>query len=217
MAWVTFLDACVNGNISILENILSDRRNISCLKPMALKQAVRANQYNVVNFLLNHNIDPNSTDALNISVSYSYIDIIKLLLKYGADINQHSDMVLVRATIYGNYDVIKLLIDANADVNAQNGKPLRNASNSGYIEIVKLLVDNNADVHARNDQALIWACLNDKYEIMNYLISVGNYTLRDDTQLQHLNPKIIQHIDEIRICKQNRIKCCRNMTLKSTG
>jgi ankyrin repeat protein len=85
---------------------------------------------------------------------YEYYDIVKLLLKHGADINNYErDMLLIFSIIHENgpiIKIIKLLLANGADPNIayKNGSyPLHFAAQNGYYEVVKLLLQYGAKVN----------------------------------------------------------------------
>jgi ankyrin repeat protein len=95
-----------------------------------------------------------------------HIEIAKILIKHGADVNGCGDVSNVDELYsyktplhyaceeYNDIEMVKLLIDNGADVNAidaNNDTPLHYAcKNNQNIEMVKLLIDNGANVNALN-------------------------------------------------------------------
>jgi len=79
------------------------------------------------------------------SCIYGQLDIVKMLIEAGANINvkdNGGDTALMRASVHGNEDIIKLLIEAGADVNAKDNDgstSLMWALSFGHIKVVDLL------------------------------------------------------------------------------
>jgi hypothetical protein len=75
-----------------------------------------------------------------------HIDIVKLLLNNGADVNSKGNLVntpLHWAAFNGNIEIVKLLLEKGADFNLKYicvHTPLHFADSEGHIEIVKLLL-----------------------------------------------------------------------------
>jgi ankyrin repeat protein len=82
---------------------------------------------------------------LRIASFYGYINIVKLLIEAGADVNAkdlQGDSALMWASYNSQLDIIKLLIEAGTDVNAKDiygNTTLECAYRNGYKEIVDLL------------------------------------------------------------------------------
>jgi ankyrin repeat protein len=100
--------------------------------------------------LLNKNPAPNL--ALLYASFRGHIEIVKLLLDYGADLSiTHAETgwtPLGFAVSEGHIETVKLLLDYGADpdiADTDSWTPLLNASSEGHVEIVKLLLDNGAD------------------------------------------------------------------------
>ena len=51
-------------------------------------------------------------------------------------------------------EIVRLLLDRGADIQSRNGQPLVNAALKGRLEMVRLLLDRGADIHADNEVAL---------------------------------------------------------------
>ncbi len=111
-----------------------------------------------------------------------YIEYIRLLVKYKANVNQTADDIsaLHYAVLRGHTDAAHLLIKNGADVNQVcDGEytALLRATLAGHISCVQLLVDNNADVNYKNSSgltALISAVACDHIQIIRILISKAN-------------------------------------------
>ncbi|KAG6357003.1 hypothetical protein INS49_014879 [Diaporthe citri] len=133
----------------------------------ALALAIRRRRYDICELLLNGGegwtaADPNytpedSTPPLALAVEMCNLDIVKLLLEKGADI-QKADQTdgwyrapLSTAILYiGTYsktDIIRHLLENKADplVSDEDGwTPLWTAANEGYSEVVRLLLTSGA-------------------------------------------------------------------------
>lgn len=73
--------------------------------------------------------------------------------RYPKYVNRVSDSAPKDATFNNDIDMVKLLIDNGIDVNTNNSKALMFAVKHGHYNMVKLLLKLGADVHARNNKA----------------------------------------------------------------
>ena len=136
----------------------------------ALIAAVKSNNIRCVQLLVDAGADVNalgiaksrddprlcdSYSVISLASEHGYTDIIELLLKRGANVNETNGRRtgLYEASANGHYDTMELLIKAGADVNAecyiyqQNETPLLVAVRYGFFEGVDLLVRSGADVN----------------------------------------------------------------------
>ncbi|KAJ6527979.1 ankyrin repeat-containing domain protein [Mycena vulgaris] len=81
------------------------------------------------------------------------LDIVRLLLESGADVNAEGGKygtALTAASLRGSTDVVQLLLDNGADVNAPGGElgsALQAACSEGATDVVRLLLSYGADVN----------------------------------------------------------------------
>ncbi|MDD5613821.1 MAG: ankyrin repeat domain-containing protein [Candidatus Omnitrophica bacterium] len=137
--------------------------------------------------LLSKGADPNATNmfgmyALGTAASKGNLDMIKILLENGADINSQDDMMgwtpLISAANKGNNEAVKLLIDRGAIIDAADTAgytALIYAATAGYKDTVELLVKSGADINYASGgySPLISALDNGHTETAKVLIENG--------------------------------------------
>ena len=129
---------------------------------------------------------------LIIAAQNGHLNSVKILLGYGADIEDRGTIKigdevvegctpLWGAACSGRLDVVKLLIERNADVDGRtstDSTPLRAAAHKGHLDVVRCLVESGADVNARNDYEstpLMAACYYGHVSVVTYLIDKGAF------------------------------------------
>lgn len=137
-----------------------------------LHWAVQCRNSAMVKLLLGKGADPNNKGGLKASkdgprrgtplglaVSYNNVDIVKLLLKYGAHVNgtDHSSMTPLTWSITKNFPTLtSFLLEQGADVSLRNPilkAPLHIAVALGNETIARLLLNAGALVNARDIKA----------------------------------------------------------------
>jgi ankyrin repeat protein len=93
-------------------------------------------------------------------LNFGNLEIVKVMLDSGADINAVSRNKLSATPLQGaaamqNLELARLLIARGANVNCrgeEGGTPLHEAAGNGQIELVKLLLANGANLNAKDDR-----------------------------------------------------------------
>ena len=120
--------------------------------------------------------------ALMFAAREGHIDIVRLLLDRGANINAINDYertALMWAANTGHTDVVRLLLDRGANINAVDGDgdtALMSASESGHTYTVRLLLDRGANINAINgngDTVLIGAAKIGHADTVRLLLKMG--------------------------------------------
>ena len=129
---------------------------------------------------------------LIIAAHNGHLNSVKILLKYGAEIETRGTLKiedeviegctpLWAAAATGHLDVVKLLIERNADVDGRtstDSTPLRVAAYAGHLDVVRCLVERGADVNARTQYKgtpIMAACYYGHLSIITYLINKGAF------------------------------------------
>jgi ankyrin repeat protein len=130
--------------------------------PAELFSAIEKHDMGRVTDLLARGADPNATEtewrawrplhtAIDEQDEGASIDLVKLLMDRGADVNgwdgRHEASALLMAVFRNNKDVMRLLLDAGADPNVRSGEgnsPLRWAVEQGDIEMARMVLDAGA-------------------------------------------------------------------------
>ena len=97
-------------------------------------------------------------NPLGLAIKKNNVEIVKLLLDFGARTNCLFDERMITpimfASYYGSSAIVQLLLDYKADVNSKtiDGETaLMIASENGYSQVVQLLLDNGAKTHVKNN------------------------------------------------------------------
>lgn len=101
--------------------------------------------------------DSDGVPALMWASEGGHIEIVRLLLDRGADVNakrtKDGTTILMETAEEGHTDVVNLLLDRGAKVNVKRTKDgitaLMEAADKCHADIVRLLLDNDAEVNAK--------------------------------------------------------------------
>jgi uncharacterized protein len=175
--------ACINGDLKTVKRMISVNPAIVNLKfdegrSAPLTAAILGGNTDVVNYLLskgaNANAGPDDASSpLCTACAIGQVEIVKLLIKYQADVNWHDNsnrtalfsaisgkrvslaiksVKTVKVDYEGFTEVIKTLLENDANPNVADGNgitPLHRACIDNYLDAVKLLLEYKANVNAR--------------------------------------------------------------------
>jgi len=137
--------------------------SISLLIHIPLFRAISENNIEAVSQLLDKHPDWINADKfwgdtpLHTAVQVANLDIIKLLINRGADVNEVKDFGVtpLHIAVYNNnIEIAKLLLNSGADINSigyrQDYTPLHIAICGHNMEMIKFLIQNNADLSIKD-------------------------------------------------------------------
>lgn len=164
-----------------------------------------------------NSIDSDGNNALLYNTNIGYLDfninydIIKLLIRFGADVNWQNDKKespLIKSVLSSNLIIIKLLLENDANVNIQNYNgetPLMLISGIGQYNdnhILNILINYGANINERNYKgrtALMYASINHFYQNIKILLKNGaDVRIKDDlnlTALCYAQNYLIEHVN----------------------
>ncbi|PIG69615.1 hypothetical protein AARAC_002762 [Aspergillus arachidicola] len=131
---------------------------------------------------------PGNVTALQEAVASRHIDIVRLLLEWGADVNAPANekggkTALQIAVSQHYFEMVELLVQNGANVNGlpspRRGRTaLQEAASSGYVQMTQYLLNQGADVNARAAHfggitALQGAASSGNIRIVMMLLSAG--------------------------------------------
>lgn len=149
-----------------------------------LISAIKSNDLETAEFLLNSGVDPNViTIPLFHAVIAENLEMVKLLQLHGADVHAldtYNQTALLIAASRRHYAIAEYLVkECNADVNTPNIKgvsPLMFSSHNGDTVTARLLIEHGADVNhldANKKSAFDYAHINRKLSLAWYLVENG--------------------------------------------
>jgi hypothetical protein len=152
------------------------------LQYTSLQSAIDKNERDTVENLLLLGANPNEKGVwppLVSAVNENNLDIVKLLIEEGADLNATTNSgvtALAWAVYKGFKEVATFLIDAGTNLNlpCENGwTPLMRAACDGHQDLVEKLIQAGADINVKNYSGLTALRLAKTKEIRELLIKAG--------------------------------------------
>lgn len=144
------------------------------ISELLIKNGANVNQVNKVS--------PGNSTPIELPCQEGYLDIVKLLVENGADVNfkGYHDFTPIRvAARNGHFEIVKYLAEngAEIDTKAMDGAtPLEHAASKGHLEIVQFLIENGANINNKDkdgDFPLGEAAKMGYLDIIQFLIDKG--------------------------------------------
>ncbi|CAF1580476.1 unnamed protein product, partial [Didymodactylos carnosus] len=141
------------------------------------------------------------TTALWCAAASNHLNIVRLLVQYGANVNHHTrthSTPLRAACFDGSIEIVKFLCDNGADVNSSNlgdGSNLMLASYKGHLNVVDYLLQTGANPNLKGNYdatALHYACERGHLETVKLLLSKGAISTKNKDGLTPLMNAAIQ-------------------------
>ena len=153
-----------------------------------LVEAARAGNHAAAAELLQQHADANDrmvdgTTALHWAVHHGDADLVRRLIKAGADVkatNDYGATPMSEAAERADAQILAMLLEAGADVespNAMGQTALMTVARTNRVDAAKLLLAHHADVNAREQwrgqTALMWAAAQSQPEMVTLLLEHG--------------------------------------------
>lgn len=174
-----FREACINGNMQAVKEFLNEfaqttqqKININDVISTGLIKAAEFEELEIVDLLLEYGAMINFDDnrALIHSCSEGHLSVVKYLVEHDAHIYDDAEDGLCWACNNGRADIVQYLIDKEANIHIHDGKPIQWALEAGKLEVVKLLVEHGANVYVNNNESLETCARNGYVDVVLYLI-----------------------------------------------
>ena len=164
----------------------------------ALREATRWNCVDAANYLLTKNtgvtmsMSAEKSQCLHFAASYGRIEIAKLLVSHGTDVNmidrtwrRNSTVVkgVLLLAIAGNYvDLVNILLDAGASLDAVDGvSPISLAIEQSYAEMARTLLRRGADSNGRECRKVLpEVFMENRTELVKVVATAGWKRLKDN-------------------------------------
>ena len=175
---------CVQNNYAMQDDLIIVNDLANDMINFPLHEAIINGNAAAVQELIDDGYDVNTLDrfgdtALSEAAAHRHIDIVRMLLDAGADLNLGNETPLYIAAGNGHIDIIQILIDAGADLNSVNHlnqTPLYFAIYNNQVPIASLLITEGADVNLGNYESntpLHFATRRNNIDLVRQLICAG--------------------------------------------
>ncbi|GJQ80575.1 hypothetical protein Trydic_g19979 [Trypoxylus dichotomus] len=156
-----------NGDLELFKKLLPNNKKTTA-GPQLLHTAAKKRYLEIIDYLVQEKkVDVNKCirngfSPLYIVAHHGFEDVVKSLIKYGANINRLENgftvlFSLVFSTKPSSYEMVRILLENGADINAKASSgftPLHIAAISGRLDMFTLLYEKGADITAQTDDGL---------------------------------------------------------------
>eukprot|EP00094_Tigriopus_californicus_P009181 TCALIF_08851-PA protein Name:"Similar to Ankrd17 Ankyrin repeat domain-containing protein 17 (Mus musculus)" AED:0.38 eAED:0.38 QI:0/0.53/0.37/0.75/1/1/16/0/2553 len=189
----TLVEACTEGDIKKVQKLLHEGRvsvnDTTEEGESLLSLACSAGYFELAQVLIamRANIEDRGMKGdctpLMEAASAGHLDIVKLLINHGANVNaqsQSGNTPLMHACAGGHEAVVKALLDAGANVEDHNENghtPLMEAASAGHVKVARILLSFGAGINTHSNEfkesALTLACYKGHLEMVRFLLDAG--------------------------------------------
>lgn len=118
------------------------------------------------------------THALKEAIDNGHLEIVKVLIDAGADIDIQPHAPVIYASKLGQYEIVNYLLSSGANISVEEhykSTALKEAAENGHLEILKLLIDKDAIIKTpdKGAHAVAEACWNGHENIAKILLNNG--------------------------------------------
>lgn len=138
--------------------------------------------------LINNGLDVNEKYdgklPLVVAVVSNKVDIVRLLIENGANVNIRSDVNLTPIMYTDNEEIAQLLIDNGANINARDDEGQTALMQTENLKVAQLLINNGANINETDNEhqtAIFINVRNNKTQMVRLLIDNGaDIHIKDD-------------------------------------
>lgn len=174
--------------IIFLISIMVGCTTLSDEEKIKFREAIEKGDRGYVEYILSKGVDLNDEKEfgyvpLHIAVQENNMELVKLFLEKGADINAVDGWKQNCLFKTYNIEMVKYLIEHGANVNQidiHGVIPLLNVT--WYYDLAKLYIEKGANIYHEDeegDSILFYALMNDNYDLVEYLIKVKKINIRN--------------------------------------
>lgn len=102
------------------------------------------------------------------AVKSGRLEIVKILVRLGADFTANKNYSIRKASERGYLEIVKYLAERGANVREDDDYAMRWAAKEGHLPVVKYLIEKGSDPESLNRWALRWAKMEDRSEVVEY-------------------------------------------------
>ncbi|AKI79776.1 putative ankyrin repeat protein [Acanthamoeba polyphaga mimivirus] len=189
-----FSQACENGNLDIVQYIISNKKDF-------INEDFIKNNQRYITYLMRMTFAKGHLDILKyldtVGISRSYISEYAASLIVGNGFrgkklecikwlfedtlfHKYSQAIAVKAFRYNSIDIIKYLVSVGLDIKPITNIALDYVSINGGLDCLKYLIENNVDITVNNNRAIKLAAQENYIEIVKCLVENGADIRTDD-------------------------------------
>jgi len=160
------------GHLELSKYLVAVGADIHAFNEYALRSCAEHGHMDVLKYLVSIGANVNFFDYIVFwGVFHNDLNVVKYLISVGTNINKRALEICVGRNYV---EMLRCMVEYGANVHACDDYALRESARKGRIEMVKYLVGVGANIRADNDSALKWSKENGHMHVYEYLMSKIN-------------------------------------------
>lgn len=166
--------ACESGCFELVQYLIDLGADIAKYGLSAMYYAIEKGHLNIIKLLICKGVNINNNiRILQFAVESGKIDVVEFFI--GLGISSRNHIALCIASSRGYIDIVKLLVASGADINTSKYNQFSPpnafcyACQEGHLELIKYYLGNGINI-AMIDEGLFWACKKTHLDVVKFLV-----------------------------------------------
>ncbi|PVV01741.1 hypothetical protein BB560_003830 [Smittium megazygosporum] len=154
----------------IIENVVKDKSK----DKLGFELCTKEGSLDMCQYFIERDLSINTlNERVKIACNHGNLDVLKLLFRFGANIEDNKSIALSTACNRGHFEIVEYLLDSGIDIHADNEIALMSASKAGNVQMIKLLIENGVSLNENGERALVCTIENNKSDAAKFLFEQG--------------------------------------------
>ena len=195
------IECCWNGYFDLVKQLVELGADIHADNECPLLISCKNGYLNIVEYLISKGANVNGRDGdIFYIATYKSLEIVKLFVENGADVNLCKNTPLSKPCIKGDFKMVNYLIECGINTNVTFSSLINHYISMGNSLLINYLVEDGENRYRYNNDVIMMAILHDSMDTIKHIVK-GNIYVAQNNDLFMLackkgNPEVVSYLIE---------------------